>query len=273
MSRKSTRTSTPRHAGVALAAALVALVLALPVHANNFRTLDRQSTDSKADAAFSFVIPTALVGSLMRTDLYAQAQWGSWGVYGSLPVSTTIGITPGATTQGNLEGGIVHAWDITGPFSLVTHVGGSFATAGNSPTDILLNAASHASRPNEVFIAAVPNQYALRIATSPRVDLGPVFLQGDLGFDFAFPSGINAQTYMRANVGAGVNLLFATLTGEFTNTGDIAGGVFNGWLSAATLGLSFNTPFLKPYAAFTSPLNGGLAGNVYEVTFGASLTF
>jgi len=254
---------------------LAALTIATTASAQ-FHTLDRQGRKTKLDARANFVVPDSGSGFLVRTDLYGQFSISSFGIYGALPISKAVDTLGNDSALGNFEFGGIYSLGGDGPFSLVSHIGLSVPTADDSLSGALVNLTAHTTRVNEFYVAAVPDQTTLRLATSPILDLGIVFLRGDLGFDFAFPDVGDNRTIIRGNVGAGLNILLVTITGELANTGWVnAPASFTGdtWLHSASLGLSLNTPIVQPFVVFTSPLNDGLRGEIYEGTVGVKIEF
>jgi hypothetical protein len=257
---------------------LLALIAISPLVAGaaaaQFQTMDRQGSSTRLQATGAFVVPDTS-GYLVRTDLYGQVSFLGFGVYGALPITKPVDLGVSPTAVGNLEIGGIYTWDVVPTLDLVSHIGVAVPTASSGVNETLVNLGGHITRINDLIPAAIPDQTTLRIATSPVFELGPVFVRGDVGLDFAFPSGGSTLYLFRGNIGAGVNILLLTLTGEIANVGILnpPNGQDATFTHTASIGAVLNTPIVQPYLGFTSPLDEPFVGDVYEVALGLKLEF
>jgi len=259
----------------------IAAVLTLATSANaQFQTMDRQQSKTGAEVQFSFVgldDPTIGDVTLMRTDLYGEVDVKGVGLYASLPVTRSIDVPGEETTAvGNLEMGGVHQMDLSGPVDLVSHIGVTAPTAGDSLTDVTINTFGSFARVGDLFFGSDPNLVSLRGATSPRWQSGPVFLRADVGIDVAIPTDDrDTEAAFRGNIGAGVDVMLLTLTTEISNVGIMTenGSASENFLHTLSLGATLNTPIAKPQLAYTTPLDDGLRGEIWVVSAGLALGF
>lgn len=259
------------HKWIGSASIVLALVVAGTAH-GQFASLDRQQASTHLSAGIGVVVvdrPNSELDSVLRIDLYGELGFGTWGLYSALPITTTIKGEPDTTAVGNLEVGGVHRMDVSGPVSLVSHVGLVFPVASSSGDDVVVGTAGGLQRIGDRAVAAFPDLWALRVATSPRLELGPFFGQADIGFDFLFPEGED-EVGLRTSVGLGAHVFVATLTGEIANAGFVTEG--DSFDQTLSLGLALNAVVLSPHVIFTTPLDGD-AGDDYAITFGVGFGF
>lgn len=237
-----------------------------------FATLDRQSATTQLGAGMGIVVvdrPGPGLDTVLRIDLYGEVAFGDWGVYSALPISQTIKGDPSVTAVGNLEVGGVHRMELKGPLSLVSHAGLVFPTAGSSADKQFVAAAGSLGRIADLQVASLPDLWALRVATSPRISAGPFFGQADVGFDFLFPDGPD-EIGVRTSLGGGVNIAIVTITAEIANAGLITES--NSFDQTLSLGGSINAFILSPRIVYTTPLDDR-AGNEYMLSFGVGFGF
>jgi len=271
--RRSTPRGTSRcgHPALGWTGVLVGLLLAVPAHAQ-WRTLDRQRNGTAADAQFNFVIPQDdAATTVVRTDLYGQLGRGALGIYGSVPLTRTVDRDDPGLAFGNAEVGVLHSVPVRGPLGLTSHVGLIVPTASRSSRASLTNTAGSVARVGDTFTGTDPDLFTVRVAASPRLDVGRLFLRTDLGFDVAVPrDGRSEDLYLRANVGVGARLGPAVLTAEVANAGLLTGpgSASERYLHTGAVGARWQLAFVQPYAAFSTPLDDGLRGEVYVVSLG-----
>jgi len=254
------------------AVALLFVSLGAGPAAAQFASLDRQSATTRLGGGIGVVVvdrPDTELDSVLRIDLYGELAFGNWGVYSALPISRTIKGEPDVTAVGNLEVGGVHRMDLSGPFSLVSHLGLVFPVASSGTDEVAVGTAGGLGRIGDRAAAALPELWALRVATSPRLTAGPFFGQADIGFDFLFPEGSD-EVGLRTSVGLGANVFVVTLTGEVANAGLVTED--DSFDQTLSLGLALNAIVLRPHVVFTTPLDGD-AGDDYVITAGVGFGF
>jgi len=258
-----------------LAPALVLLVvLSASPAAAKFRSLHRQTGGTHADIALQFVLPDEADFDVLRTDLFAEIALGPIDVYAALPFTRSIDAPEDVSAMGNLELGLVTGFggEDTG---LLLHLGVAVPTAGDSAEDFAVNLFGSAPRAQDAFATALPDTTTVRIGATPRARFGPVFVQGDLGFDFLLIEDVDDETSYHLGAGAGVDLALVELTAEFVHT-DFVDASLSSELDAQTLTFGATIsgiPILKPFASYTTLLGGfGVdPGDVHVVAFGATL--
>ncbi len=238
-----------------------------------FTTLDQQKVTTHLGASFGVVVvdePASDLDSVGRLDIRGELAFGNWSVYTALPFMFTLGGSPKQESIGNLEVGGAHRWDADGPLSVVSHVGLVFPTADSGANETNLRRAGSTGQIGDYYVRSEPDLWALRIATSPRLDAGIFVAQGDLGFDFLCPEHSEDNVGLRSSVGVGVKVLIVTATAEVANAGLLTkDDSFNQTLS---FGLKLSTFILSPHVTYTTNLNDRLGDN-YEIAVGASVGF
>lgn len=254
--------------------ALLAVLAAAPASAQ-WRTLDRQQIGTRADAQFNFVIPEDdRATTFVRTDLYGQLGWGALGIYGSVPLTRTVDRDEPVFAVGNAEFGVLHSALVDGSLSLTTHVGLVVPTASRGTEESVANSAGGVARVADAFTTSDPDLYTMRAAAAPHLDFGRVFVRSDLGFDLAVPEDERSEElYLRANLGLGARVGGGTFTAEVANTGLLtdSASASTRYVHTGSLGLRWTLGVVQPYAAFTTPLDDGLRGEVYVVSLGAGV--
>jgi hypothetical protein len=254
------------------ASALCALLFSSTATAQ-FTTLDPQQVSTHAGLDLSAVVvdrPGTDLDSVARADLYAEVGFVDVSIYGALPVMATLAGHPSTATIGNLEVGGAHRWSAGGPISVVSHAGLVFPTASSSARRREVAEAGSTGQIGDFYVSSLPDLWALRLATSPRADFGAFFMQGDLGFDFLFPDHRSDEVGLRTSIGAGVNVLIATVTLEIANAGLITeNGTFEQTLS---VGVDLNALLIRPHVTYTTGLSDDL-GDDYTLTFGVAIGF
>jgi hypothetical protein len=182
----------------------------------------------------------------------------------------TLAGEPDEITIGNIEVGGAHRLKTDGPISLVSHLGVVFPTANDSAKKTRVRQGGSTVQVGDYYIRTLPELWALRLATSPRLDAGPFFAQGDLGFDFLFPEHSSNEVGMRTSIGAGIKVLLVTATAEVANAGLISEK--HSFNQTFSFGLRLNALVAHPHVTYTVNLNDRFGDN-YEIAFGASIGF
>ncbi len=261
-----------RSLATSLTAAILLTIFAGSAAAQ-FTTLDPQQVSTSAGVNISAVVvdrPDTELDSVLRADLYAEIGLVDFSLYGDLPIFATLAGEPDEVTVGNLEVGGAHRWSLDGPISVVSHVGLVIPTASKSRKKQDVAFSGSTGYVADLYVNSLPQLWAVRMATSPRLDFGAFFMQGDLGFDFLFPDIGSDEVGMRTSVGAGVDVAIATLTVEIANAGLISeSDTFEQTFSA---GVDLNALIIRPRVTYTTGLSDGL-GDDYTLTFGAAISF
>jgi hypothetical protein len=260
---------------IQVAIALGALLVSAQASAQ-FSSLDPQQVSTSAGVNLSVVIVDSdqegaeKLDSVGRADLYAEIGFVDFSLYGELPVFFTLAGSPSEATIGNLEAGVAHRYSMDGPMSLVSHVGLVIPTSSKSQRKSAVAFAGSTGVIRNLYINSTPELWALRVATSPRLDFGALFMQADLGFDFLFPDSQSDEVGLRTSIGAGVNAAIATVTAEIANAGLISEG--DTFEQTFSIGIDLKTPVIQPRVTFTTGLSDDVADN-YTLTFGAAIEF
>ena len=262
----------PRNAN-AIAVSATRLLLAVGPANAQCATLDPQQVSTRVGVDVSAVVVDRSdtdLDSVLRADLYAELGFVHFSLYGDLPVFATLAGEPDEVAAGNLEVGAAHRWSLDGPMSLVSHAGLVFPTASDSRKKEEVAFSGSTGKIGDLYVSSLPELWAIRLATSPRLDFGAFFMQGDLGFDFLFPNGESDEVGLRTSVGAGVNAAIVMLTVEIANAGLISeDGSFEQTFSA---GAAINALFIRPRVTYTTGLSDSL-GDDFTLTFGAAIGF
>lgn len=246
----------------------LALLATSSVATAQYVSLDRQAKSRRVGLRLDFGFPKDTGNDVtkddvyFRTELYGQFAAAGWGGYISVPFMKDIGSSPIATstdsTLGNIEVGGYKLMG-AGPVDLVARIGLSLPTARSSTSAFF----SYGRLTD--LLNSQPDIFGLRLSLSPDIHMGIAFLRADIGADLVFdrkadddPNRQSFATQLRANVGAGVNLGLFALTAEIVNSIQLTSGdLLAASRSAHTLALSTwaNLPIVKPYMAFTFPLD------------------
>lgn len=252
--------------------AATALLLASTATAQ-FTTLDPQQVSTSAGVNISVVVVDRKdtdLDSVGRADLYAELGLVDFSLYGALPVFFTLAGSPSEGTIGNLEVGGAHRWSTDGPMSLISHVGLVFPTSSSSERKAEVAFSGSTGLIRDLHINSTPELWAVRVATSPRLDFGAIFMQGDLGFDFLFPDAHSDEVGMRTSVGAGVEAAFVTVTAEIANAGLISES--DSFEQTFSIGVDLNALLIRPRVTFTTGLSDDFNDD-YTLTVGAAIGF
>lgn len=251
----------------------ICTLLGSPAAFAQFTTLDPQRVKTHASATVSIVAveqKQSEINSVFRTDFYAEAGFEVFSLYATLPVFGTLSGSPDEGAVGNLEIGGAHYWSSGAEISIVSHLGLVTPTASSNPRKLEVANAGSSGLIRDRFVAGMPKLWGLRFATSPRADLGILFLQGDLGFDFLFPTHESNEVGMRTSIGAGLNAVAVTLVVEIANAGLLSRK--NSFDQTVSFGVTLNTMTLRPHLAYTSGL-GDEFGREFSFVIGVSIGF
>jgi len=255
-----------------IAITLCALLFATSASAQ-FTTLDPQQVSTHAGVSISAVVvdrPETALDSVARLDLYAEVGFVDFSIYAALPVMGTLAGKPSEATIGNLEVGGAYRWSTDGPLSVVSHAGLVFPTASSSDRKRAVAKAGSTGNIANFYVSSLPDLWAIRLATSPRVDYGTFFMQSDVGFDFLFPEDVSDEVGLRTSIGAGVSVGFATLTVEIANAGLVSED--NSFEQTFSVGLDLNALLIRPRVTYTTGLSDDL-GDDFTLTVGAAIGF
>jgi len=230
---------------------------AFPLMATMDRTGDHSSFDSSLAWGF-FDSNTFDVDVGLRIDLSGQyvAEQG-WGLYGALPVSYLSANNTSETAVGNLEVGGTYQVPV-GQFPLLLRGGLMIDTADDNLEGVITNAINGYSRLTDL-VSSGANITWLRVAASPLIRQGQLFLRGDVGFDVPLdkPDGSNVDPLIRLNIGGGIQTGQLTVAGELVTlgtTGDVADGE-DRFVSTAAATVGFDAGTVQPFGALIVPID------------------
>lgn len=238
-----------------------------------FTTLDPQQVSTSAGVNISAVVvdrPETELDSVLRADLYAELGFVDFSIYGRLPVFATLAGEPDEATVGNLEVGGAHRWSLDGPLSVVSHVGLVIPTASSNRKKQEVAFSGSTGNIADLYVSSLPELWGIRLATSPRLDFGAFFMQGDLGFDFLFPDVGSDEVGMRTSVGAGIDAAIAVFTVEIANAGLLSED--DSFEQTFSAGVDLELGIIRPRVTYTTGLSDDL-GDDYTLTFGAVIGF
>ncbi len=223
-------------------------------------TMDRVTdhTHFNGSLAFGFFDDDAIDLGL-RLDLGGQyvAPMG-WGVYAAMPVSYVSGSDDSETALGNLEAGGTYQLP-AGPALLVLRGGITLPTGPDisfTDPDFFVNLVNSYSRLND--LTSLTNDVTwLRLSGSLLHRQGQLFLRGDAGIDLpiAEDDGVDGNTMLRLNVGGGIDLGSATVSGELVTSGTTEDTGGEQWFHSLAVTGAFGAGSVRPYAAFILPLD------------------
>lgn len=263
-------TTTTRLVPIALA---ISIAIAGQTAKAQFTTLDPQQVSTSAGVNLSVVVvdrKNTDLDSVGRADLYAELGLVDFSLYGALPVFFTLAGSPSEATIGNLEAGGAHRWSMDGPMSLISHIGLVFPTSSSSAKKTEVAFAGSTGLIRDLHINSTPELWALRVATSPRLNFGAIFMQGDVGFDFLFPKDHSDEVGLRTSIGAGVDAAIVTITAEIANAGLISEG--NSFEQTFSIGVDLNALVIRPRLTFTTGLSDDVNDD-FTLTLGAAIGF
>lgn len=249
------------------AAVVVALAIlsrpALAQRAPDFAILDRGDGISRLGLDLGLVlVDPPPSDAAMRLELFGQALWPvGLGVYGAFPVARSIGASDDETALGDLELGglfVLHRPDI----SFVFRGGIALPTAGDEPLEVTINFLATQVRLTDIAMIH-PDAFYARLAFSPLVHLSNLFLRADLGADLPIEDELQADTLLRLNLGAGVDLGLVALMAELANlatTEDFGDGEH--FLHSFALTARFMGELLQPHISVGLPLDKTLRDQV-----------
>jgi hypothetical protein len=239
--------------------ALVILLFLIPptLAEAQFLTLNRNGAGHAVELSTDIVLVDGGENTLLRTDLFAQTMFSSFGAYVSLPF--TKGFDPrygDSMSLGNLEVGGLYTFDV-GPVKLSTRLG------------ILLP--THTSRDDSIYQASVgrvnnvmsytPGAIGGRFDVTARYVLGQFFAQADMGVDVyeRTVDDMKGLSFVgvRANFAVGVSFGLLQMTLESVNYGEMhMGGGELRFSHSVAAGVRFDLPYIQPYAGVIVPIDG-----------------
>jgi hypothetical protein len=241
--------------------------------AGQFTTLDPQQVSTHAGANISVVVVDRSdtdLDSVLRADAYLEVGFVDFSIYGALPLMATLAGKPSKGTIGNFEAGGAYRFSTDSAFSVVSHAGLVFPTASSNDKKREVAESGSTGQIGNFYVSSMPELWALRLATSPRLDLGAFFMQGDVGFDFLFPEDLSDEVGLRTSIGAGVSVAVITLTAEIANAGLISED--DSFEQTFSVGIDLNALLIRPRVTFTTGLSDDL-GDDFTLTIGAAIGF
>lgn len=238
--------------------------------------MDKQQEGAYMDIQLDFLVPlsTSPADLWLRTNLYGQLDFGSWGPYVQFPFATTY---PSAedldsrSVAGQLEFGAFYQHTVDKNWDLFVRLGISVAAASEARDDVAVNQAGRFGRVTDT-VNSYPFDVAIRVSFSPEYRLGMFMMRLDAGFDFTVDEVLSTDPiYFRGNIALGVDLGMASLAIESANIGVINGDAENvSDRFQHTLGINatFDTGALEPYIGIASPMHEDLLGEVLIITAG-----
>jgi hypothetical protein len=238
-----------------------------------FTTLDPQQVSTQAGANVSLVVVDdrgSDLDSIVRADLLAELGFVDFSIYAALPAFFTLAGNPSKATIGNLEVGGAHRWSAGDGLSIVSHLGLVTPTASSNNKAVQVALAGSSGDIADLYVNSLPSTWGIRVAASPRLDYGALFMQGDLGFDFLFPNHASDEVGMRTSIGAGLSAAIATVTLEVANAGLISKK--NAFDQTASIGVAINLLLVSPRVTYTTGL-GDEFGDEFSLTVGVGVGF
>jgi hypothetical protein len=218
-----------------------------------------------------------------RLDLFIQAgfeQSGGGRHGGYLQIARTSVTAEVGGGEEDLTGSLgpelgyvyVHPFDKSG--EVVLRVGLT-ATGSDDFESLLASALTSPARITDLALF-YPDVGLLRVAISPRGQLGRFFYQADIGVDLPAwgDNAEDADALMRANGAVGVALDVVELGVELVNViNPSEGDLEDGALHTLTLGARFALGAFRPGVAFTLPLDDGFEEipGILQISLGAQL--
>lgn len=252
---------------------LVVLFLAPLCASAQFATMNRQGSGRHAQLQLDFDVALEDRDAFyIRTDLYGQATFGAFGAYLGLPFTTSVpDQSDGVTAIGNLEvGGLYHVGLGIGEVNV--YLGLVFPTAPSKLQPAIVNTVGAAIHPND-FIRHIPIDFGLRIGVVPRMSLGVLFGQIDLGLDIVINGDLDPspQLLLNANIGVGVGIGIVSIVAELINHGNLStdGEFTSRFIHTFGGGIQVNLPVVTPYFGVYTPLDEGAVGKRLFISVGA----
>jgi hypothetical protein len=269
-----------------------------PALGPGFVTLDRFDAVSRAGAEVSYLYydTGSSTSSVTPLRISLHGQWidpvSRFGGYAQLPISyVSISSSAGGMSRsesyqgiGDPEIGGIYVPRVSTPgFGIVFHAGLTLPMASTGLNEVISNALVSMSRLTDYY-QLVPNGLSLRVGVSPLYRSGQLFARADFGMDINLSDddsgkmgGSTADTFMRVNAAAGIDLGTSSLSVETANlyTTKSNGGPFgSSWIDTGAVAARFRAGTIEPYAAVGFPLDHD-AHNVFakydvSVTVGAS---
>jgi hypothetical protein len=244
-------------------------------HDPGFITMDRFDASSRFGLEASYLFPNHTDGAdvtSLRFDLHGQwvDPYTGAGAYIQVPFSylgTTQNSDDGPATSnsttaiGDVEVGGLFLAVRQRNVALVLRGGITLPTAPTSQDGSQSNLIAGYMRLTDIYLA-VPDAVTVRASASLLVRNGQLFARADLGVDVnaSAGQGVDADSFVHANVGVGVELGGVALMAESVNVYDTSseitsGGLGASWIDTGAVSIRFRNRGLQPYAALVFPLD------------------
>jgi hypothetical protein len=232
----------------------LAIVLAAPpAAAEGFLTLDRGDGESRAGAELSYLTydnPFLDDITVLRFEGHGHyVSPSGLGGYGAMQISYGWNDDESGTGIADAELGMLYVRRMNPSTELVFRAGLTLPTGNGDDdvNDLLVNVFGATARITDT-IQAIPEGVTLRLAASP------VFKQG--------------QFFARINLGAGVDLGAAAITGEIANLISTDGDLDDQTSSSFALAVRGKAGGVQPYAGVVLPLGDEYEGVDFVLTAG-----
>lgn len=217
--------------------------------------------------------------TILRNDVYGRVALGKQsGIYFNLPIShVAVDAGEDETALGNIELGGFFNQRLDNVLTSY-RLGILAPTADDDFDSFIANALASPARLTDMASIAT-DTLTLRIAASPRVDLGMGFVRADLGIDTMVPTDNGDQrdveAFLRANVAAGVEVQKLTLALELANIGWITeeGDLGDRFMHTAAVSASYDFGPIAAVAGLATPLDEDTRGDIWVPTVGLSGQF
>lgn len=243
--------------------------------ADQFSMMDRVENGSGIEVTAGTVIIDGANGTILKNDYHLQLGLEQLGVYLFVPTTHIIGDSNNSA-MGNLELGAVGHTDLNS-IDLAYRFSVSLPTAGGTVEDALTNAFGAILDPANLT-AGMRDVLAIRTSVSPTMDLGPLFVRGDVGTDVLIGTGDSAddaEVILRLNGAVGLDVGGLSLAGEFTNSFLLTESGSDP-LSSLGLTAAVDVDSTSLFVGVAIPVSNGLAGldsQAFVVNTGLRLNF
>jgi hypothetical protein len=237
-----------------------------------FALMDNTGDGSKLDFDVSkaFHSEQVQIDPSLRFGLLGQyvAASGFGGYVGASVFKTMSDDGHGAGRFGDLELGGLYHYALSRDMDLGIRLGLDLPLTSDRAIGPLL--ATVLERPADV-VTAVPDTTWLRLGISPTYHGGLLFLRTDLGVDVPIGDSRASDPVVHTNFGVGIENHGATATVELQNvfeTGDQFAA-----LQSVGLSMRYQGKWISPYVSASTPLNGGIFGEIVTISAGVTVPF
>jgi hypothetical protein len=254
----------------------LAMVLAAPpAAAEGFLTLDRGDGESRAGAELSYLTydnPFLDDITVLRFEGHGHyVSPSGLGGYGAMQISYGWNDDESGTGIADAELGMLYVRRMNPSTELVFRAGLTLPTGNGDDdvNDLLVNVFGATARITDT-IQAIPEGVTLRLAASPVFKQGQFFARLDGGLDINISNaGPNEpDPVLRINLGAGVDLGAAAITGEIANLISTDGDLDDQTSSSFALAVRGKAGGVQPYAGVVLPLGDEYEGVDFVLTAG-----